>query len=41
MLECAGKPTMATEAMHIMPKVGMEDKFKAAVNAHDLKFHSS
>ncbi len=33
------KPTMVTETMYIMPKRGMEDKFEAAVKAHDLKFH--
>jgi len=35
------KPTMVTETMYIMPKRGMEDKFEAAVKAHDIKFHSS
>ncbi|NVO18963.1 MAG: hypothetical protein HXX13_04650 [Bacteroidetes bacterium] len=33
------KPVMLTENMYIMPKRGMEDKFEAAVKAHDLKFH--
>ncbi len=33
------KPTMVTETMYIMPKRGMEDKFEAAVKAHDLKYH--
>lgn len=35
------KPTMVTETMYIMPKRGMEDKFEAAVKAHDTKFHST
>jgi len=34
------KPTIVTETMYIMPKRGMEDKFEAAVKAHDVKFHS-
>ena len=33
------KPTMVVETMYIMPKRGMEDKFEAAVKAHDTKFH--
>jgi hypothetical protein len=33
------KPTMVTETMYMMPKRGMEDKFEAAVKAHDVKFH--
>lgn len=33
------KPTMVTETMYIMPKRGMEEKFEAAVKAHDTKFH--
>jgi hypothetical protein len=35
----AEKPTMVTESMYLMPKQGMEDKFEAAVKAHDTKFH--
>ncbi len=35
----ADKPTMVTETMYIMPKRGMEDKFEAAVKAHDNKYH--
>jgi len=35
----AEKPAMVTETMYIMPKRGMEDKFEAAVKAHDTKFH--
>jgi hypothetical protein len=33
------KPTLVTETMYLMPKRGMEDKFEAAVKAHDAKFH--
>jgi hypothetical protein len=33
------KPTTVLETMYIMPKRGMEDKFEAAVKAHDTKFH--
>ncbi len=33
------KPTIITESMYIMPKRGMEEKFEAAINAHDTKFH--
>jgi hypothetical protein len=33
------KPTSVLETMYIMPKRGMEDKFEAAVKAHDTKFH--
>jgi hypothetical protein len=36
----AEKPTLVTETMYIMPKRGMEEKFEAAVKAHDVKFHS-
>ncbi len=35
----AEKPTMVTETMYVMPKRGMEQKFEAAVKAHDNKFH--
>ncbi len=35
----AEKPTMVVETMYIMPKQGMEEKFEAAVKAHDTKFH--
>jgi len=30
---------MVSENMYIMPKRGMEDKFEAAIKAHDLKYH--
>ena len=30
---------MVVESMALMPKRGMEDKFEAAVKAHNLKFH--
>ena len=33
------KPSMVFENMYILPKRGMDDKFEAAVNAHDQKFH--
>ena len=33
------KPTVVFENMYIMPKMGMEEKFEAAVKAHDMKFH--
>jgi hypothetical protein len=33
------KPKLVAENMYIMPKQGMEDKFEAAVKAHDQKFH--
>jgi hypothetical protein len=33
------KPKVVTETMYILPKRGMEDKFEAAVKAHDIKFH--
>jgi len=33
------KPTTVTETMYILPKLGMEESFEAAVKAHDLKFH--
>jgi hypothetical protein len=33
------KPTTVLETMYIMPKRGMEDKFEAAIKAHDTKFH--
>jgi len=33
------KPAIVSETMYILPKRGMEDKFEAAVKAHDLKFH--
>ncbi len=33
------KPTTVVENMYIMPKRGMEDKFEAAVKAHDTKYH--
>ena len=35
----AEKPAMVTETMYLMPKRGMEDKFEAAVKAHNTKFH--
>lgn len=33
------KPTILFENMYIMPKAGLEEKFEAAVKAHDTKFH--
>lgn len=33
------KPTMVVEVQYILPKHGMEDKFEAAIKAHNLKFH--
>ncbi|MCB8994819.1 MAG: hypothetical protein H6538_04345 [Bacteroidales bacterium] len=33
------KPAMVFENMYIMPRQGMEDKFEAAIKAHDTKFH--
>ena len=33
------KPTMLFENMYIQPKQGMEEKFEAAVKAHNDKFH--
>jgi len=33
------KPTMVTETMYILPKRGMEEKFEAAVKAHNVKYH--
>ena len=33
------KPTMVAETMYIMPKKGMNDKFEAAIKAHNLKYH--
>jgi len=33
------KPTNVVETTMILPKLGMEEKFEAAVKAHDLKFH--
>lgn len=33
------KPTTVSETMYVLPKRGMEDKFEAAVKAHDLKYH--
>jgi hypothetical protein len=35
----ADKPTTVVETMYILPKRGMDDKFEAAVKAHDLKYH--
>ncbi len=32
-------PTTVVETEYILPKRGMEDKFEAAVKAHDQKFH--
>lgn len=32
-------PTMLFENLYIQPKLGMEEKFEAAVKAHNLKFH--
>lgn len=33
------KPAQVVENMYLMPKRGMEEKFEAAVKAHDLKYH--
>jgi hypothetical protein len=33
------KPKMVFEGMYILPKRGMEDKFEAAIKAHNAKFH--
>ena len=33
------KPKVITETMYLLPKRGMEDKFEAAVKAHNAKFH--
>src|SRR5664279_2968785 len=33
------KPKVITETMLILPKRGIEDKFEAAVKAHNSKFH--
>ncbi|MBK7030966.1 MAG: hypothetical protein IPH45_17950 [Bacteroidales bacterium] len=33
------KPTIVAENMYILPKRGMEDKFEAAVLAHNKKYH--
>jgi hypothetical protein len=33
------KPTSVAENMYLLPKQGMEDKFEAAVKAHNAKFH--
>jgi len=33
------KPTLVAETMYLMPKRGMEDKFEAAIKAHNTKFH--
>jgi len=35
----ADKPTMVVETQYLLPKRGMEDKFEAAVKAHNTKFH--
>jgi hypothetical protein len=32
-------PTTVVETMYLLPKRGMDDKFEAAVKAHDVKFH--
>jgi hypothetical protein len=32
-------PTMVVESEMILPKMGMEDKFEAAIKAHNVKFH--
>jgi len=32
-------PVTVVETMYLMPKRGMEDKFEAAVKAHDAKYH--
>lgn len=33
------KPIRVAETMYLMPKRGMEEKFEAAVKAHNTKFH--
>lgn len=33
------KPTMVVESQYILPKLGMTEKFEAAIKAHNLKFH--
>ena len=33
------KPKMVVETQYFLPKIGMEDKFEAAVKAHNQKFH--
>lgn len=33
------KPTMVVETEYLLPKLGMEEKFEAAIKAHNLKFH--
>lgn len=33
------KPTSVVETTYIFPKMGLEEKFEAAIKAHDLKFH--
>lgn len=33
------KPTTVVETTYILPKIGMEEKFEAAIKAHNLKFH--
>lgn len=33
------QPKMVVENMYLLPKRGMEDKFEAAVKAHNMKFH--
>ncbi len=33
------KPTIVFENLYIFPKQGMEEKFEAAIKAHDQKFH--
>ena len=35
----AEKPVVITETMYLMPKRGMEEKFEAAIKAHNTKFH--
>jgi hypothetical protein len=33
------QPKLVVENMYLLPKRGMDDKFEAAVKAHDLKYH--
>ena len=37
--QMADKPAVIVETMYVLPKHNMEDKFEAAVKAHNTKFH--
>ena len=37
--QMADKPAVIVETMYLLPKHNMEDKFEAAVKAHNTKFH--